>query len=185
MATPTRQSNPGPTAPPSPPCPIPCTLSAAGRATIHLPDSFDLSTITSATSVRVILGTDYRISKTLASAAKSKITTPAKGGSATFLTKEDKGGGKMVTTETVSISWSKKKVLTVKVTGKPLLDSDKNIVDLINQADGKVSGLRLPCEVDFANTVGNTVITYGGKKSTKTPKGSTTGLVSWNVSGKK
>ena len=53
-----------------------------------------------------------------------------------------------------------------------------------NQADGKVSGLQLPCEVYFGDSVGTTTITYGGKKSTKTAKGETTSLVSWNVTGK-
>ena len=74
--------------------------------------------------------------------------------------------------------------MQVKVVGKPLVDSDQNIIDLSSATDGPVSGT-ISGNISFGEAVTDSSISYSGKKNTKKAKDKTTDLISWNVSGKK
>jgi len=151
---------------------------------VQLPAEFDLETIDATTAVYITVGNDYTFTAVLSEAVKSKIDTPLKGGNATFQVWEtDETKDKEVVTETITLRWDKKKVMLVKVVGKPLAGSDKNIVDLSSEDDGPVTGT-IDGNVSFGDVSTDFSIDYAGKKKSKLAKDKTTELIGWNVSGK-
>jgi hypothetical protein len=102
---------------------------------------------------------------------------------------------KKKTTEKISFKWNKDKELVVMVTGKPLVDSESNILDLSDDteypigpiSDKKIIGMTLR----FGDLVWNGTVfetPYSGKKTEKTvTKGDDNesfDLMSWTVKGK-
>lgn len=149
-----------------------------------LSDTYDLSSIDGTTVVFIETEDGYTFSSQLSKALQSRINTPSKGGSATFITTDYDAKNNAVKVDTINVVWDKMGTVTFKVNGHPLIDTNTNIVDLTGEADGTINGT-LNCRLSFGIAEFESLITYHGKKKTKASiDDSVEDLVSWTVSGK-
>jgi hypothetical protein len=153
------------------------------KASVQLPSSFNLESITASTACTIQIG-NVTFSDILQNAA-SRSLRGSKGGSAVFRVKS---GTK--TTLVVTLTWTAKKVLTVVVTGTPTPGAGsavtKNILDALAMEDGSVAA-NAPLTVGLGNdSASNTTgVVCTGTRTTKAVKNTNINLNSWVMSGKK
>lgn len=161
-------------------------------AKLQLPDSFDLTTINTATQFEALAGGVY-FSNTLGNATTQKFATPAKGGSAIFVRKEKNSAGKLVTTQTTSVSWTKAKLLTITIVGSPLPGSGEVVENTVNVSGSSIAAGTVSPTADTGVIFGSAFATgfdlpCPGKKVIKytfDTDGNTIALESWAAAGSK
>ncbi len=167
-------------------CGVPCyTNKFTIQTTIQFGNDFDLDSINRDTEFAFVFG-DYSFDCQLNEDPKAKFNGP-KGGSATI---KNTQSSKVI--EKVTIKWDKKKMLTVRVTGTPLQDTDVNILDLSAENDtppdiiGAIDNYDLIFNNATASFATGKSISYTGKKKTKTviKDGQQYDLITWSAKGK-
>jgi hypothetical protein len=155
----------------------------AFKASVLLPGTF--ASISDSTAVNITVG-DVTFSSTMGNAT-SRSLKGAKGGSAVFRTQVTVGT-KKVTTQIVTLTWSKSGVLKIVVTGTPVAATGSavttNILNALSNDDGTVSAsvpVALGIGLDYAR---NNVVCVG-TRSTSVVKGTSVNLNKWIMSGKK
>jgi hypothetical protein len=168
-------------------------------AVVQFPVDFDLSLLSANTAADTEFSLDfgfYSFSGTLDQSVKSKFKG-LKGGSVSFKASEmDEIKGKTVTVERIDVKWDKKRKLTVRISGTPVLNSGTNVVDLSAEEDNnKISGTIDVFEVMFKDAEagfgeGESLSFTGRKKTQPVTKGKDEGaeefeLIIWSARGKK
>ncbi len=152
----------------------------------------DLSKINADTEIEFTLGDFYDMAAsgfyTLGNAQKKKFDG-LKGGFAVFGLYDENDAGKTVLTEKISFKWSKKKILYILITGKPLLDSEYNVLDLSEMQGELMNSTLKGMQVRFGDIIwegDSYTISFKARKKNKSiiaPDGEGFDLLIWSASG--
>ncbi len=153
--------------------------------------SLDLKSINAETPIEFTFGGLYDIFDSgIEKLGDGKFTPKGeKGGSSVFTIREVDDNNKEKTVEKITFKWNKKKELIITVSGKPLVDTEYNILDLSDAPQGDVADSVKGLTILFGDVSVNLpdyTVGYKGKKKVKEEEkdGETFDLESWNVKGK-
>ena len=157
----------------------------AFKASVQLPGTF--ASINATTQFNLQIG-NLTFSQPLSAAISSSLKG-TKGGSAVFRTQVT-AGTKKVTTQIITLTWSKTGLLKIVVTGTPLAGTGSvlttNILNALSTEDGSIAA-NVPIAVgigsDYARNTTGVVCT--GVRTTKMVKNTAVNLNNWVMTGKK